>query len=61
MALAAGFGVPARRVSTAADVTAALARSWTGIEVLVVDVDRSGRAEEARRLAVRGCPRHSYL
>jgi 2-succinyl-5-enolpyruvyl-6-hydroxy-3-cyclohexene-1-carboxylate synthase len=51
VALAAGFGVPARRVSTAADVAAALAQPWTGIEVLAVDLDRSGRADEARRLA----------
>ncbi len=50
VALATGFGVPARRVATAADVTAALAEPWSGLEVLVVDVDRSGRADEARRL-----------
>nr|WP_300142781.1 2-succinyl-5-enolpyruvyl-6-hydroxy-3-cyclohexene-1-carboxylic-acid synthase [Propionicimonas sp.] len=51
VALATGFGVPARRVSTAAEVAVALTEPWTGIEILVVDVDRSGRAEAARRLA----------
>ena len=47
----AGFGVPARRLSGAADVAAALAEPITGFEVLVVDVDRTGRASLASELA----------
>ena len=44
VAVAAGFGVPARRVSTAAEVAAALAEPFGDLEVLVVDVGRSSRA-----------------
>jgi 2-succinyl-5-enolpyruvyl-6-hydroxy-3-cyclohexene-1-carboxylate synthase len=42
-AVAGAVGVPARRVSTASEVAAALAEPVTGLEVLVVDIDRSGR------------------
>ena len=47
--LAAGYGVPARRLRTAEEVVAALAEpvAW---EVLVVSVDRVGRAELSRRI-----------
>ncbi len=44
VALAAGYGVPARRLRTAEEVAGALAGPVSGIEVLVVDVDRAGRA-----------------
>ncbi len=47
VAVAAGYGVPARRLSTADDVAAALAEPVQGLEVLVVDVDRSRRANTA--------------
>lgn len=48
VALATGLGLPARRLSAADEVAAALAEPVTGFELLVVDVDRSGRAELAR-------------
>ncbi|MBN9104159.1 MAG: 2-succinyl-5-enolpyruvyl-6-hydroxy-3-cyclohexene-1-carboxylic-acid synthase [Propionibacteriaceae bacterium] len=51
VAMAAGFGVPARRLSGADEVAAALAEPITGFEVLVVDVDRTGRASLASELA----------
>lgn len=51
VALAAGYGVPARRLRTAEEVAGALAEPVSGVEVLVVDVDRAGRTELARRLA----------
>lgn len=44
VAVTAGFGVPGRRLSTATEVVAALDAPIAGLEVLVVDVDRSGRA-----------------
>lgn len=44
VAMASGLGVPARRLSSADEVAAALAEPVSGFEVLVVDVDRSGRA-----------------
>lgn len=49
-AMAAGYGVPARRLTTTAEVSAALARPVAGLEVLVVGIDRSGRAEQTRRI-----------
>ncbi|MFT4109260.1 2-succinyl-5-enolpyruvyl-6-hydroxy-3-cyclohexene-1-carboxylic-acid synthase [Propionicimonas sp.] len=49
VAVAAGYGVPARRLSTADDLAGALAEPVTGLEVLVVDVDRSGRTADAPR------------
>jgi 2-succinyl-5-enolpyruvyl-6-hydroxy-3-cyclohexene-1-carboxylate synthase len=50
VSLAAGYGVPARRVETTAQLAAALASPISGLEVLVVTVDRAGRAELARQL-----------
>jgi 2-succinyl-5-enolpyruvyl-6-hydroxy-3-cyclohexene-1-carboxylate synthase len=51
VAVATGYGVPARRVTTLADVAAVLAEPVTRLEVVVVSIDRSGRAAQARRLA----------
>jgi 2-succinyl-5-enolpyruvyl-6-hydroxy-3-cyclohexene-1-carboxylate synthase len=51
--LAAGYGIPARRVTTLAEAAAALSEPIRGLEVLVVTIDRSGRAEQARRIAAR--------
>lgn len=51
VALVAGLGVPVRRLSTAGEVAAALAEPVTGFQVLVVDVDRTGRTELAATLA----------
>lgn len=51
VALAAAYGVPARRLRTADEVAGALTEPPSGIEVLVVDVDRAGRAELTRLLA----------
>jgi 2-succinyl-5-enolpyruvyl-6-hydroxy-3-cyclohexene-1-carboxylate synthase len=48
VAMVHGLGVPVRRLSTTDEVAAALAEPVTGFEVLVVDVDRSGRPELAR-------------
>ncbi len=50
-AVAAGYGVPVKRLRTVEEVTAALAEPITDLAVLVVDVDRTQRAELARRLA----------
>lgn len=50
VALAGGYGVPARRVA-AADLDDALAAPIEGLEVLVVSVDRLRRAELDARLA----------
>ncbi|MCC6497239.1 MAG: 2-succinyl-5-enolpyruvyl-6-hydroxy-3-cyclohexene-1-carboxylate synthase, partial [Propionibacteriaceae bacterium] len=50
-AVAAGYGIPSRRVTTREEVGAALAEPVTGLEVLVVGIDRAGRAEQARRIA----------
>jgi len=50
VALAAAFGVPARRVALA-DLDEALARPVTGPEVLVVAIDRGRRRELTRALA----------
>lgn len=50
VALAAGYGVPARRLVSAAEVAAALAQPVAGLEVLVVPVDRTGRAALAQQL-----------
>lgn len=50
VALAAGYGVAARRLSSTEAVRAALAIPVRGIEVLVVDVDRSARPGMDRRL-----------
>ncbi len=49
--LAAGYGVPSRRLSTPEEVSAALAEPFHDLEILVVDVDRSGRAELTRLLS----------
>ncbi len=51
VALASGYGASARRVSGAAEVAAALAEPITGLEVLVVPVDRAGRAELTQQLS----------
>lgn len=54
VAAAAGYGVHAERIGSVSDLEAALARPVQDIEVLVVDVDSSGRraqAEEFARLA----------
>lgn len=51
VALAAAYGVPARRLRTADEVAGALAEPASGLEVLVVDVDREGRAELTRLLS----------
>jgi 2-succinyl-5-enolpyruvyl-6-hydroxy-3-cyclohexene-1-carboxylate synthase len=53
VAVAAAYGIPARRLATREDVEAALAEPFTGMEVLVVDVDRAGRAALDRALAPR--------
>lgn len=52
VAVAHGYGVPARRVDTAAEVAAALAEPPTELEVLVVTVDRRQRADLSRSLPV---------
>jgi 2-succinyl-5-enolpyruvyl-6-hydroxy-3-cyclohexene-1-carboxylate synthase len=49
-ALVEGYGVPVRRLSGATEITAALAQPITGLEVLVVSLDRAGRASLARQL-----------
>jgi 2-succinyl-5-enolpyruvyl-6-hydroxy-3-cyclohexene-1-carboxylate synthase len=51
VAIAAGYGVPARRVTTLVEAATALAEPVTRLEVLVVSIDRSGRAGQARRIA----------
>ncbi len=51
VALATGYGVPARRVTTLAEVASVLAEPVSGLEVVVVPIDRSGRAAQARRIA----------
>lgn len=51
VAVATGYGIPARRVSTLAEVAAVLAEPVTRLEVIVVSIDRSGRAAQARRIA----------
>lgn len=50
VALAAGFGVPARRVDLA-DLSAVLAQRPSGVEVVVVPVDRTGARARSQRLA----------
>lgn len=50
-AVAAGYGVPARRVTTLAQAAVVLAEPITGLEVVVVPIDRSGRATQAHRIA----------
>ncbi len=50
VALARGYGVPARRFGDADGVSGALARPWEGLEVLVVDIDRSERTGLERSL-----------
>ncbi len=49
-AVAAGYGVPVRRLSSISEVTAALAEPVIGLEVLVVDIDRTRRRELDRRV-----------
>jgi 2-succinyl-5-enolpyruvyl-6-hydroxy-3-cyclohexene-1-carboxylate synthase len=51
VAVATGYGVPARRVTTLAEVAAVLVEPVTRLEVIVVSIDRSGRAAQARRIA----------
>lgn len=51
VAVATGYGVPARRVTTLAEAAAVLAEPVAGLEVVVVTIDRSGRAAQARRIA----------
>ncbi len=51
VAVAGGYGVPARRVHTLAEVASVLAEPVTRLEVVVVTIDRSGRAAQARRIA----------
>lgn len=48
--LSLGYGVPARRLDSAAAVAAALAEPIRGLEVLVVPVDRQGRAALTAKL-----------
>ena len=50
-AVAAGYGVRSRSVTTLAGVAAVLAEPIAGLEVLVVRIDRSGRPNQARRIA----------
>ncbi|MFZ1411428.1 MAG: thiamine pyrophosphate-dependent enzyme, partial [Micropruina sp.] len=50
VALARAYGLPARRVSDAGEVTAALARPISGVDVLVVGLDRRNRRDVASRL-----------
>ena len=50
-AVAAGYGVRSRSVTTLADVAAVLADPIAGLEVVVVAIDRSGRPTQARRIA----------
>jgi 2-succinyl-5-enolpyruvyl-6-hydroxy-3-cyclohexene-1-carboxylate synthase len=50
-ALATGYGIPSRRLTGAAEVERALAAPFSGVEVLVVDVDRTDRARMEERLA----------
>ena len=51
VALAAAYGVPVRRVTSLAAAAEALSEPVVGLEVLVVGIDRSGRAEQARRIS----------
>lgn len=51
VALARGYGVSATRVSGATEVAAALDEPITGLEVLVVPIDRTGRAALAQSLS----------
>lgn len=51
VSLARGYGIPARRLRTSAEVAEALAEPFSGLEVQVVDIDRAGRAELSRRIA----------
>lgn len=50
VAIAAAYGVPARRLRTEAEVRAALSEPIIGMEVLVVEVDRSARADLSARI-----------
>ena len=50
-AVAEASGVRSRRVAGASDLAQALAEPISGIDVLVVDLDRSDRRELNRRLA----------
>ena len=49
VALAAAYGVPAKRLRNAQEVTDALSEP-VAFEVLVVTVDRAGRADLNRRI-----------
>jgi 2-succinyl-5-enolpyruvyl-6-hydroxy-3-cyclohexene-1-carboxylate synthase len=51
VAVATGYGVPARRVTTLVEAAVVLAEPVTGLEVVVVTIDRSGRGMQARRIA----------
>lgn len=50
VALARGYGVPARRVRTRAELAESLARPIVGIEVVVVSIDRQHRRALMERL-----------
>jgi len=52
VALAVGYGVSARRVTTLAEAAVVLAEPASGLEVVVVTIDRSERAAQARRIAL---------
>jgi len=52
VAVAVGYGVPARRITSLAEAAAVLAEPVSGLEVVVVGIDRSGRAAQARRIAL---------
>jgi 2-succinyl-5-enolpyruvyl-6-hydroxy-3-cyclohexene-1-carboxylate synthase len=51
VAVATGYAVPSRRVTTLAGLAAVLAEPISGLEVIVVTIDRSGRPAQARRIA----------
>lgn len=48
--VAAGYGVPVRRLRTINEVSAALSEPVNGLEVMIVDVDRTRRRELDRRV-----------
>lgn len=50
VAMVSGYGVPVRRLDNADEVAETLAEPITGLEVLVVTIDRSRRGELAQRM-----------
>ncbi|MEE9965796.1 MAG: 2-succinyl-5-enolpyruvyl-6-hydroxy-3-cyclohexene-1-carboxylic-acid synthase [Propionicimonas sp.] len=56
VALAQSYGVPALRLHSAVELEAALAKPITGLEVLVVTVDRGQRATITKNMAVPPAP-----